>query len=110
MKKDFIITNTGTAFDLEKATLDSIAACQLLDTIIDPVFDCYLCEGILKAYADRETNRDLDKAARAWMEEHFDELSAACYACRRLVQSVSDTLQELPTPTKMKSEEVLSNG
>ena len=97
-KYNYIIAPSGIAWELEKAEKEANAAHNLLNTIIDPAFQYYTCDGILNYYAQKETNGDLDKAARVWMEENFDNLYVASYACLQLITSVSNILIDLPVP------------
>lgn len=107
---DYIIAPSTIAWELDKAERESIAAYNLLNIIIEPAFQCYRCDGILKDYAQRETNGDLDKAARVWMEENFDNLYAACYACLQLLDSVSTTLVDLPKPKEPEAGKTSERG
>ena len=72
-------------------------------TIIEPMIHCTRCEGLLIEYAE-QTGGDLNKAARAWMEENIDVLYAAEYAAQQLLSEAMDTLQMLP------KEEVCNNA
>lgn len=56
---------------------------------------CTTCEGLLIEYS-AQTGGDLNKAARAWMEENIDVLYAAEYAAQQLLSEAMDTLQMLP--------------
>ena len=71
--------------------------------IIEPMIHCTRCEGLLIEYAE-QTGGDLNKAARAWMEENIDVLYAAEYAAQQLLSEAMDTLQMLP------KEEVCNNA
>ena len=79
------------------------AAHALLENIIEPMIHCTRCEGLLIEYAE-QTGGDLNKAARAWMEENIDVLYAAEYAAQQLLSEAMDTLQMLP------KEEVCNNA
>lgn len=95
MKDSYLSASDDVFFDLDQAELEAVAAYGLLDSIIEPAFSCHTCNSILESYA-QETEGDYDKAAREWMEEYFDVLCSAVYACRQLVGECSDRLQMLP--------------
>ena len=80
---------------LDNAEYQVIAAHDLLENIIEPMIHCTTCEGLLREYAE-QTGGDLNKAARAWMEENIDVLYAAEYAAQQLLSEAMDTLQMLP--------------
>ena len=88
---------------LDNAEYQAIAAHALLENIIEPMIHCTTCEGLLIEYAE-QTGGDLNKAARAWMEENIDVLYAAEYAAQQLLSEAMDTLQMLP------KEEVCNNA
>lgn len=83
------------AVDLNLAEMDTVSAFGLLEDVIYPMFHGYTCKGILEEYA-KDTDGDLDKAARAWMEEYYDALYAAMYAANHMVGRAADVLQLLP--------------
>ena len=62
--------------DLDNAEYQVNAAHALLENIIEPMIHCTTCEGLLIEYS-AQTGGDLNKAARAWMEENIDVLYAA---------------------------------
>lgn len=95
MEKSYLNASNDVIFDLDRAELEAVAAFELLDRVIEPVFGCNTCKSVLKRYAE-ENEGSYDKAAREWMEEYFDALSAAFYACRQLVCECSEKLQMLP--------------
>ena len=64
--------------DLDNAEYQVNAAHALLENIIEPMIHCTTCEGLLIEYA-KQTGGDLDKAARAWMEENIDALYGYFY-------------------------------
>ena len=80
---------------LDNAEYQVIAAHALLENIIEPMIHCTTCEGLLREYA-KQIGGDLDKAARAWMEENIDALYASEYAAQQLLSEAMDTLQMLP--------------
>ena len=92
------------AVDLDHAEMDTVSAFGLLEDVIEPMFHCSTCKGILEDYA-KQAAGDLNKAAREWMEENFDALGAALYATRQLVSLVTDTLQLLPRVEERMKEE-----
>lgn len=69
---------------LDNAEYQVNAAHALLENIIEPMIHCTRCEGLLIEYAE-QTGGDLNKAARAWMEENIDVLYAAEYAAQQLL-------------------------
>ena len=81
--------------DLDNAEYQVNAAHALLENIIEPMIHCTTCEGLLIEYS-AQTGGDLNKAARAWMEENIDVLYAAEYAAQQLLSEAMDTLQMLP--------------
>lgn len=81
--------------DLDNAEYQVNAAHALLENIIEPMIHCTTCEGLLIEYA-KQTGGDLDKAARAWMEENIGALYASEYAAQQLLSEAMDTLQMLP--------------
>lgn len=81
--------------DLDNAEYQVNAAHALLENIIEPMIHCTRCEGLLIEYS-AQTGGDLNKAARAWMEENIDVLYAAEYAAQQLLSEAMDTLQMLP--------------
>ena len=88
---------------LDNAEYQVNAAHALLENIIEPMIHCTRCEGLLIEYAE-QTGGDLNKAARAWMEENIDVLYAAEYAAQQLLSEAMDTLQMLPRkPANKKS-------
>lgn len=81
--------------DLDNAEYQVNAAHALLENIIEPMIHCTRCEGLLIEYS-AQTGGDLNKAARAWMEENIDVLYTAEYAAQQLLSEAMDTLQMLP--------------
>ena len=73
MNDEYRIAAYQLRYDLQQASEDSVAARGLLEEVIDPMFDDYRCDGILEAYA-KKNGGDLNKAARAWMEENYNAL------------------------------------
>lgn len=73
---------------LDNAEYQVNAAHALLENIIEPMIHCTRCEGLLIEYAE-QTGGDLNKAARAWMEENIDVLYAAEYAAQQLLSEAS---------------------
>lgn len=92
---DYIVASPKACNMLRDAEYQVIHASTLLEDVVEPSFECCRCDGILADYA-RETGGDLDKAARAWMEENIDVLYAAEYAAQQLLSEAMDTLQMLP--------------
>ena len=90
-----ISATSRLAVDLDHAEMDTVSAFGLLEDVIEPMFHGYTCKGILQEYA-KDTEGDLDKAARAWMEEYYDALYAAMYAVNHMVGRAADVLQMLP--------------
>lgn len=104
MNERYIIAPASIGAELSSAELNAVSAYGLLEHILEPMIHCQTCKGILEEYA-KETDGDLDKAARAWMEENFDALDAALYATEQLVSLVTDTLQLLPRAEERMKEE-----
>ena len=104
MNERYIIAPAPIGAELYSAELNAVSACGLLENVIEPMFHCSTCKGILEDYA-KQTAGDLNKAAREWMEENFDALGAALYATRQLVSLVTDTLQLLPRVEERSKEE-----
>lgn len=103
MNERYIIAPASIGAELSSAELNAVSAYGLLENVIEPMFHCSTCEGILKEYAE-QTDGNLDKAAREWMEENFDALESALYATEQLVSLVSDTLQFLPRAKRLNEE------
>lgn len=76
---------------LRNSEYQVIHASSLLEDVVEPSFQCCRCTGILEDYA-RETDGDLDKAARNWMEENYDRVYVAIQACTFLVAGARDNL------------------
>lgn len=74
--------------DLDNAKYQVNAAHALLENIIEPMIHCTRCEGLLIEYS-AQTSGDLNKAARAWMEENIDVLYAAEYAAQQLLSEAT---------------------
>lgn len=88
-------------YDLQQASEDSVAAMCLLEDVIDPMFEDCRCDGILEAYA-KKNGGDLNKAARAWMEENYNALCTTIYAVNHMISRVTDTLQGMPQVQPVK--------
>lgn len=97
MDKRYIYASNEIIAELGDAELDAVSAAGLHENVIEPMFHSCTCEGILEEYA-QQTGGDLDKAAREWMEENFDALSSAVYACSHLISHAADILVLLPVP------------
>ena len=104
MNERYIIAPAPIGAELSIAELNAVSACGLLEHVLEPMIHCRTCKGILEEYA-KETDGDLDKAAREWMEENFDALGAALYATEQLVSLVTDTLRLLPRVEERMKEE-----
>lgn len=78
---------------LDNAEYQVNAAHALLENIIEPMIHCTRCEGLLIEYAE-QTGGDLNKAARAWMEENIDVLYAAEYAAQQLLSEANQPGKE----------------
>lgn len=92
MEKDYIIAPECIRHRLEEAENAAVAITGLMEDVIDPAFDGYACRGLLDAWS-KETGGDKGSAALRWMEKHFDELYAACYAVNLLAAQITCTLQ-----------------
>lgn len=101
MNDEYRIAAYQLRYDLQQASEDSVAAKGLLEEVIDPMFDDYRCNGILEAYA-KKNGGDLNKAARAWMEENYNALCTTIYAVNHMISRVTDTLQGMPEVQPVK--------
>ena len=101
MEQRYIYTTNQVIEELDNAEFDAVSASGLHEYVIEPMFRSRTCKGILEEYA-QQTNGDLDKAAREWMEENFDALGAALYACNHLISRAADILISLPMPKTEK--------
>ncbi len=68
--------------DLERMT---IAAAVLLEDVIAPVFGCMKLDNVLEEISKSE-GCSREAAALSWMEDHYDELQAAIFAVRAIVE------------------------
>lgn len=102
MYKDIMIPAHGVYY-MNQIEFQVNAAEGLLDTVMEPMIHCMTCKGLLEEYS-KETNGDLDKAARAWMEENIDTLYAAIRATAQLLNDALDTIDKIP------QEEVCNNA
>ena len=103
VEERYIIAPASIGAELSAAELEVVAARGLLEDVVDPAFHCCTCNGILNEYS-RETDGDKDKAARLWMEEHFDSMYAAQYAIGVLIGEAAEILQLLPRAEQRKAE------
>lgn len=92
MEKDYIIAPERIIRKLDEAEQASVAINGLMEDVIDPAFYGYRCCGLLDEWS-KETGGDKGSAALRWMEKHFDELYAACYAVNLLAAQITCTLQ-----------------
>ena len=92
MEKDYIIAPERIIRKLDEAEQASVAINGLMEDVIDPAFYGYRCCGLLDEWS-KETGGDKGSAALRWMEKHFDELYAACYAANLLAVKVTCVLQ-----------------
>ena len=92
MEKDYIIAPERIIRKLDEAEQASVAINGLMEDVIDPAF-----YGDLHSFPTRRssdlTGGDKGSAALRWMEKHFDELYAACYAVNLLAAQITCTLQ-----------------
>lgn len=101
MNREVIFATNGLRHELEHAEFDSVAARGLLEDVIDPMFEDCRCDGILDVYAEKNGG-DLNKAARAWMEENYNALCTTIYAVNHMISRVTDTLQGMPQVQPVK--------
>ena len=101
MNREVIFATNGLRHELEHAEFDSVAARGLLEDVIDPMFEDCRCDGILDVYA-KKNGGDLNKAARAWMEENYNALCTTIYAVNHMISRVTDTLQGMPEVQPVK--------
>ena len=101
MNREVIFATNGLRHGLEHAEFDSVAARGLLEDVIDPMFEECRCDGILDVYA-KKNGGDLNKAARAWMEENYNALCTTIYAVNHMISRVTDTLQGMPEVQPVK--------
>lgn len=101
MNREVIFATNGLRHELEHAEFDSVAARGLLEDVIDPMFEECRCDGILDVYA-KKNGGDLNKAARAWMEENYNALCTTIYAVNHMISRVTDTLQGMPEVQPVK--------
>lgn len=101
MNREVIFATNGLRHELEHAEFDSVAARGLLEDVIDPMFEECRCDGILDVYA-KKNGGDLNKAARAWMEENYNALCTTIYAVNHMISRVTDTLQGMPQVQPVK--------
>lgn len=99
MGRDYIVASDSIKHDLAEAEIGIVAINGLLEDVIDPIFECFTCDGILTERS-KHTGGDKNAAAREWMEENFDTLYAACYAARAISERAMDILQMLPVIRK----------
>ena len=92
MEKDHIIAPERIIRKLSDAEQASVAINGLMEDVIEPSFYGYRCCGLLDTWSE-ETDGDKGSAALRWMEKHFDELYAACYAVNLLAAQVTYILQ-----------------
>lgn len=92
VEKDYIIAPERIIRKLDEAEQASVAINGLMEDVIDPAFYGYRCCGLLDEWSE-ETGGDKGSAALRWMEKHFDELYAACYAVNLLAAQITCTPQ-----------------
>ncbi len=68
--------------DLERMT---IAAAGLLEDVIAPVFGCMTLDNVLKEISNSE-GCSREAAALSWMENNYENLQAAIFAVRAIVE------------------------
>lgn len=94
MDKNIIIPAHGI-YCLEQIEYQACAAEGLIDNVVNPMFQCLSCKGLLEEYA-KETGGDLDKAARNWMQENVNALYAAIRAVDMLLQDLLEEVDSIP--------------
>lgn len=88
MDKDIIIPAHGI-YCLEQIEYQACAAEGLIDNVVNPMFQCLSCKGLLEEYA-KETGGDLDKApGTGWRKTSMpcmpqsERLTCSCKTCWR---------------------------